>query len=59
MTFGQLAPHQPKLLRKRGLVALLVLSSACHVSVVVFCLFLTVPYVILAFPGHTHIPFLP
>ena len=48
--------------RKRELVALLLLCSKCHVSVIVLWLFLLVPrvgmwYVIVAFPGHTHLLF--
>ena len=47
----------------REVVALLSLSSWCHVAVNVLCLFLTVPSVslhsvILVFPGHTHLHFL-
>ena len=46
-------------LRKKELVALLWLSSCCHVAVVP-CLFLTMPYVglqyvFVAFSGHTHL----
>ena len=49
------------LIGKRGLVALLSLSSWCLVMVV--WLFLTVPrvclrFVIVIFPDHTHLPFL-
>ena len=48
--------------RKRKLVALLLLSYRCIVTINVLCLFLTVPcaglqYVIVVFPGHTHIHF--
>ena len=47
-------------LGKRELVALLILSSVCHVDVNVLCNFLTVPWVglqcvIVAFPCHTHL----
>ena len=46
-------------LRKRKLVALLLLSYRCLVTVNVLWLFLTVPwvgmqYVIVVFPDHTH-----
>ena len=42
------------------LFALLLLSSVCHVDVIVYCLFLTVIWVglqcvIVSFPGHTHL----
>ena len=48
--------------QKRGLVALLCLSSWCLVTVFVLCLFLTVPgvglhSVIVVFPDHTHLLF--
>ena len=47
--------------RKRRLVALLVLSYRCIVTINVLWLFLTVPwvglqYVIVIFPDHTHLP---
>ena len=46
--------------RKRKLVALLLLSYRCTVTINVLCLFLTVPwvglqYVIVVFPDHTHL----
>ena len=45
---------------KRKLVALLLLSCKCNVTINVLCLFLTVPWVglqcvILVFPDHTHL----
>ena len=48
--------------RKRKLVALLLLSCRCIVTINVLWLFLTVPwnnlqYVIVVFPGHTHLLF--
>ena len=48
------------LTRKRELVALLLLSFRCLVTVIVLWLFLDVPwvglqYVILVFPDHTHL----
>ena len=48
--------------RKRKLVALLLLSYRCIVTINVLWLFLTVPwvglqYVILVFPDHTHLLF--
>ena len=48
--------------RKRKLVALLLLSYSCIVTINVLWLFLTVPwvglqYVIVVFPDHTHLPF--
>ena len=47
-------------LRKKELIALLQLSSCCRVAVSIVCLFLAVPwvglwYVLVAFPGHTHL----
>ena len=50
------------MLEKRELVALLLLCSECHVSVIVLGLLLAVPLVGLqcvigAFPGHTHLLF--
>ena len=47
---------------KRKLVALLLLSYRCIVTINVLCLFLTVPwvdlkYVIVVFPDHTHLLF--
>ena len=47
----------------RELVALLVLSVWCRVTVIVLCRFLTVPWfglqcVIVAFPGQTHLLYL-
>ena len=49
-------------LRKRELVALLLLSSDCHVAVSVLCLCLMVPWiglqcVIVVVPGHTRLLF--
>ena len=49
--------------RKRKLVALLLLSYRCIFTINVLLLFLTVPwvglqYVIVVFPGHTHLLFL-
>ena len=49
--------------RKRKLVALLLLSYRCIVTINVLWLFLTVPWVglqcvIVVFPDHTHLPFL-
>ena len=46
--------------RKRNLVALLLLSYRCIVTINVLWLFLTVPWaglqcVIVAYPGHTHL----
>ena len=48
--------------RKRKLVALLLLSCRCIVTINVLWLFLTVlwvglQYVIVVFPDHTHLPF--
>ena len=48
--------------RKRNLVALLLLSYRCIVTINVLWLFLTVPWVgmqcmIMVFPGHTHLLF--
>ena len=48
--------------RERVLIALLQLSSIGHAAVSVLCLFLMMPwvslqYVIVAFPGHTNLPF--
>ena len=48
--------------RKRKLVALLLLSYRCFVTIYVLWLFLTVPwvglqYVIVVFPDHTHLLF--
>ena len=48
--------------RKRKLVALLLLSYRCIVTINVLWLFFTVPlvglqYVIVVFPDHTHLPF--
>ena len=48
--------------RKRKLVALLLLSYRCIVTITVLCLFLTVPwvglqFVIVVFPNHTHLLF--
>ena len=50
------------LTRKREIVALLLLSFGCLVTVNVLWLFLTVPwvglqFVIVVFPDHTHLPF--
>ena len=47
---------------KRKLVALLLLSYRCIVTINVLWLLLTVPwvglqYLIVVFPGHTHLPF--
>ena len=49
--------------RKRKLVALLLLSYRCIVTINVLWLFLTMPlvglqYVILVFPDHTHLLFM-
>ena len=49
--------------RKKKLVALLLLSYRCIVTINVLCLFLTVPwvglqYVIVVFPDHTYLHFL-
>ena len=49
-------------LGKRELAACILLSSGCYVAVIVLCFFLTVPWfvlwcVIVAFPGHTRLPF--
>ena len=47
-------------LGKRELVDLLLLSSWCHVAIIVPCFFLTVPWVVgmqcefMPFPSHTH-----
>ena len=51
-------------LGERVLVILLLLSSECHVFVVVLCLFLTVPWVgmqcvTVEFPGHARLSSLP
>ena len=61
--YALLCPHSSFVIilkRKRKLVASLLLSNRCNVTVNVLCLFLTVQWVgllcvIMVFPDHTHL----